>query len=102
MLEPAMLSRWTIRRATGTGLVAALAALILWPAYAAWQEPLRVPYLAALWVTALCGLSILIITAADIAMKRRGQRLVAVRTFDLVLALGLALPALLALASLLG
>jgi hypothetical protein len=96
-----MLSRWTIRRATGIGLVAALAAAILWPAYAAWQQ-LRLPYLGALSVTALCGLSILLMTSADIAMKRRGQRLVAVRTFDIVLALALALPALLALASLLG
>ena len=34
-----MLRRWTIQRATGIGVSAGLIALILWPLYAAWQEP---------------------------------------------------------------
>ena len=55
---------WTINRAAGTGLVAGFVALILWPIFAAYQEPFRLPYLAALSLTAFCGLSILVMTIA--------------------------------------
>ncbi|HEV2748183.1 MAG TPA: hypothetical protein VGW34_12900 [Allosphingosinicella sp.] len=96
-----MLKWWTISRASGTGVTAGLAALLLWPAYAAWQDPLRAAYVAALALTAFCGVSILVITAADILRHRRGRRLRPVRAFDVLLAILLALPSLLALDALL-
>ena len=97
-----MLRFWTIQRATGIGVTAGLAALLLWPAYVTYQEPVRLPYLAALAVTALCGLSILCITALDLLRRRRGRRIAAIRAFDLVLAIALAGPALLGLDAALG
>lgn len=97
-----MLRWWTIGRATGVGVVAGLAALILWPAYAALQEPLALPYGAALAVAAFCGLSILWITAADLLFhRRRGDRMLPLRIFDIALALLLLLPSASALAILL-
>jgi hypothetical protein len=85
---------WTINRAAGTGLVAALAALILWPIFAAYQEPFRVPYMAALVVTAFCGVSILAMTAADFILRpKRGQRTIPIRILNLVLGLLLFVPA---------
>lgn len=85
-----MLKSWTINRAAGTGIVAGLIALILWPVFAAWQEPVRPFYLAALGITAFCGLSILAISIVDLLIHTRGKRMVSVRTFDIVLALLLA------------
>lgn len=93
-----MLKMWTISRATGVGVSAGLAALILWPAYAAYQEPLRLPYIAALSIAAFCGLSILAMTLIDVALhRRRGRRVRPVRAFDLLIALLLSAPALAAL-----
>ena len=83
-------------------MVAGLAALILWPAYAALQEPVALPYGAALAVAAFCGLSILWITAADLLFhRRRGERLVPVRVFDTLFALLLLVPSATTLAALL-
>ena len=61
-----MLGFWTIPRASGIGVVAGLASILLWQAYVAWQEPVRPAYLAALAVTVLCGVTILLLTAADL------------------------------------
>jgi len=97
-----MLRLWTIQRATGVGVTAGLGALLLWPAYVAYQEAVRLPYLAALTITAVCGLSILCITVADLPRRRRGRRIAAIRAFDLVLALALTGPALLGLNAVLG
>ncbi len=92
-----MLKRWTISRASGAGTIAGLASLALWPAYDNFAA-MRLPFLAALAVTAFCGLSILWITASDISIhSRRGARLRALRSFDLALALLLAGPSLLTL-----
>lgn len=88
------------RHATRIGLVSALVALLLWPAYAALQEPLRWPFVAALLLTALSGLSILAIACADLLTIRRGRNAQAARTFDLALGLLLAAPPALALAEL--
>lgn len=88
-----MLRRWTIGRATGVGAVAGLAALALWPAYAAFPQPVLLPYLAALAVAHLCGLSILWITALDLLFHaRRDRRLLPLRVFDVAFALALSLP----------
>jgi hypothetical protein len=87
-------SFWTINRAAGTGLVAGLAALILWPLFAAYQEPFRIPYMAALALTAFCGVSILVMTAADLILRpKRGQRTIPIRILNLVLGLLLFIPA---------
>jgi drug/metabolite transporter (DMT)-like permease len=97
-----MLGFWTIPRASGIGVVAGLASILLWQAYAAWQEPVRTAYLVALAVTLLCGATVLLLTAADMMFhRRRGRRIRPVRAFDIVLGLLLTLPTIVALASLL-
>lgn len=90
------LKAWTIGRATGLGVAAGLAALILWPVYASWPEA-HVPFVAALMIAAFCGLSILAISLVDIVRRKRGQSLRPVRTFDVALGLLLAVPSLLEL-----
>ena len=93
-----MLQWWTLGRATGTGAVAGLAALLLWPLYASFQDPILPAYALALAVSAFCGVSILWITAADLIFhRRRGERLIPLRLFDIAFALLLTVPPLLAL-----
>lgn len=93
---------WTIPRASGIGVVAGLVSVLLWQAYVAWQEPVRLPYVAALGVTAFCGITILLLTVADIIFhRRRGRRIRPVRAFDIVLGFMLTLPTMEALISLL-
>lgn len=96
-----MLKGWTIGRATGIGLTAGLIALVLWPVYAAYQERVLWPFIAALGVAAICGLSILLMTGLDIILRKRGQRVRPVRAFDVIIGLGLSVPALLQLNALL-
>ncbi len=96
-----MLRWWTIGRATAVGVLAGLAALVLWPLHSAWPEPLRWPFVAALTVTAFCGVSILLITWRDIYRRKRGTIMHRIRIFDLVLGLLLAGPSLLQLEALL-
>jgi hypothetical protein len=97
-----MLRWWTLGRAIAGGAVAGLMALVLWPAYAAVGEALLIPYLAALAIAAICGFSILWITAADLLFhRRRGGRIIAVRVFDVALGLFLLLPSATALRTLL-
>ena len=93
---------WDIRRATGVGVVAGIAALILWPLYAAYQEPVLWPFLAALAVTAFCGLSLLILTLKDMVTRTRGRLMQRIRIFDIILGLLLAVPSLVQLEALLG
>ena len=97
-----MLRWWTIGRATGAGAASGLAALILWPVYAAVQDPALPLYVAALALAAFCGLSILWITAADLLFhRRRGERLLPLRVFDTLFALLLFIPSAMTLAALL-
>ena len=95
-------SFWDSRRATGIGVVAGIAALILWPIYAAYQEPVLWPFVGALAVTAFCGLSLLIITLKDIYSRTRGRLMQRIRLFDVMLGLFLAVPSLIQLEALLG
>lgn len=89
---------WTIGRATNWGLVAALIALLLWVSLGYRPETLVWPFAASLAACAFCGLSILWITASDVAHgPRRGRLLRAIRVFDVALGVALALPALYAL-----
>jgi fucose permease len=90
------------RHATRAGLTAALAALLLWPANAAMQGSLWLPFLAALLVMAASGVSILLVTANDILTVRRSRHARPARVFDLAFGLILAVPAGLGLAGLIG
>ena len=96
-----MLRAWTIGRATGIGAAAGLVALVLWPLYAAYQEPVRIAFIAALAVAAFCGLSILLITGADVLTQKRGASIRPIRAFDVVLGLALSVPSIVQLRSLL-
>jgi hypothetical protein len=91
---------WTIVRASGVGVVAGLAALLLWPAQARW-EGLTNLYLVMLTVTAVCGISILAITIFDLMRHPRGRSMRPVRGFDIALGLLLSGPSLLQLNDLL-
>jgi cobalamin synthase len=101
----ALISSWTIGRATGAGAVAAGVALLLLAIYAIFegapvQKGAMILLLVALAVTAFCGLSILTMTLVDVRNHRRGQRVRAVRTFDVVFGLLLAVPSMFELRSL--
>jgi drug/metabolite transporter (DMT)-like permease len=96
-----MLKAWNLRRATGIGVTAGLAALILWPIYAAYQDKVLWPFLAVLAIAAFCGISILLITGADMLLRRRGSSMRPVRAFDIVLGIALAVPSLIQLDALL-
>jgi uncharacterized BrkB/YihY/UPF0761 family membrane protein len=97
-----MLDFWDTRRATGLGVMAGIAALILWPLYAAYQGAVLWLFVAALAVTAFCGLSLLIITLKDMYSRTRGRLMQRIRIFDIVLGLLLAVPSLAQLEALLG
>jgi len=97
-----LLKAWTITQAMRVGLLAGLVALILWPAYAIFQNPLRLPFAASLATLAFCGLSILVITVADLLFHRpRGKRLRPIRVFDIVLGLLMTVPGLMTLPAIL-
>lgn len=95
-------SAWSARRAQGPGLVAALTAFLLWPAYARFPEALLFPFVAALALSALCGLSILVLTVIDFRNRKRGRQVRPIRAFDVVFGLILAVPSLLELRALFG
>lgn len=97
-----MLRWWTIGRATGVGVSAGLLAILLWPLYVIYQERVLWAFQAALGVAALCGISILLISALDAALKPRGRSMRAIRTFDIAVGLLLAGPSLVQLSALLG
>jgi hypothetical protein len=91
---PRRRKRWTIQRATGLGVVAALAAILLRLLYPGWPL-LRPPFAAACAIAAFCGLSILWINAVDhYRHRQRGSRMVPLRIFDVVLGLFLAVPSI--------
>ena len=77
-----MIGWWTLARASGTGAVAGLAAILLWPVGAEYGEPLFWLFGAASAVAGLSGLSILLITAVDMSRRSRGAVMRRVRIFD--------------------
>lgn len=97
-----MTGLWTIPRATGFGVTAGLAALVLWPVYAALQERVVWAFVAALALTGLCGISIVLMTLRDMYRRRRGTVMQRIRIFDVVLGLLLAGPSLLQLEAMFG
>lgn len=92
-----MLGGWTIQRATVTGILLGLTALLMSSALD--SLPDRTPYLYALLLTltVLCGASILWITLQDIRTRGRGGRMRPIRAFDVAAGALLVLPALYAL-----
>ena len=83
-----------MQRATGTGIVAALGALLLAVIIRSWPEGLLYPYAALLVLTAFCGVSILWITASDMRTRGTTGRMRPIRGFDLALGFVLLVPAL--------
>ena len=83
-----------MQRATGTGAVAGLAALLVATVIQAWPEGLLYPYAALLALTAFCGVSILWITASDMRSRGTSGRMRPIRGFDLALGFVLLIPAL--------
>jgi hypothetical protein len=83
-----MLRWWTIGLASGIAFTAEAIALFLWPIGAnAAPRIFFWPFLAAALLAGFCALSILILTLRDVATHARGQRIRAIRVFDLVFAL---------------
>ena len=91
------LQRWTIQRASGIGVVCGLLAILLAGVFDSSRTPLLYPYALLLLVTALCGASILWITAFDIRDRGTSGRMRPIRGFDVALALALLVPSLYAL-----
>jgi hypothetical protein len=82
-----MLRWWTIGLASGVGFSAEFIALFLWPIAAnAGPRLLFWPYLAAACLAGFCALSILSMTLVDVLRHPRGDRIRAIRIFDLVFA----------------
>lgn len=95
-------SIWTTSRATATGFAAGLVAIIV--SLTSWElrENLFLLWLAAVALTAFCGVSILWITLLDmVSNPRRGAKVAPLRGFDIAVGLLLAVPSLWALSGLL-
>lgn len=92
-----MLRGWTLQRATGVGVVAGLTTLLIAAVFDIWPEELLYPYAALLLLKALCGASILWITATDMKVRGTSGRMRPIRAFDAAVGLALLLPSLYAL-----
>ena len=92
-----MLARWTIQRATVTGIAAGLGALLVSAAIGSLPERTLYLYGTLLGLTILCGVSILWITVRDMRTRGRGGRMRPIRAFDVAVGLLLVLPAAYAL-----
>lgn len=97
-----MAGAWTLRRATLVGSLAGLAALLLWPAHAILGTALRWPFVVALALTAVSGLSVLAFILIDMATVRRSRHARPARMFDVALGLALLVPAAAMLREMLG
>jgi hypothetical protein len=91
------LSFWTIPRASGVGILCGIAAILIAGMFNISPDGLLYPYAALLAVTALCGASILWITAFDMRSRGTSGRMRPIRGFDAALGLGLLAPSLYAL-----
>ena len=88
---------WTLQRATNVGIVIGLAALVTAVFFDVWPEGLLYPYAVLLVATALCGASILWITASDMRTRGTSGRMRPIRSFDVAVGVALLLPSLYAL-----
>lgn len=91
-----------MRLATLAAGIGVGAALILWPVYALLQSPFYWPFVAALALGCAGGTAILVLAALDLLLVTRSRRVRPARAFDLLLGLGIIVPAGGALMSLLG
>ena len=94
---PALLSGWTIPRATGIGVLCGIAAILIAGLFSLTRGGLLYPYALLLAATALCGASILWITAFDMRARGTSGRMRPIRGFDAAVGLALLLPAVYAL-----
>jgi hypothetical protein len=92
-----VLDRWTIQRASGVGALCGVAAILVAGLFDTSREGLLYPYALLLGLTALCGASVLWITAADMRARGTSGRMRPIRGFDAAFGLALLLPALYAL-----
>lgn len=88
---------WTIRRATQVGIVTGVAAFALAGLRPTLPESATLPYALLLAVTALCGVSILLITARDMRIRGTSHLMRPIRGVDLAVGAVLFLPAAYAL-----
>ena len=91
------LSGWTIQRATGVGVVTGLAAVLVAGLFSLNDPWLLYFYAGLLAATALCGASILWITAFDMRSRGTSGRMRPIRGFDVAVGLALLAPSLYAL-----
>ena len=91
------LDGWTIQRATGVGVLTGLAAILIAGLFSLNDQRLLYFYAGLLAVTALCGASILWITAFDMRSRGTSGRMRPIRGFDVAVALALLAPSLYAL-----
>ena len=92
--HPGALRAWTISRATGTGVITGLAAILLAGLFSLTRGGLLYPHALLVAVTALCGASILWITAFDMRDRGTSGRMRPVRVFDIAIGLALLVPSL--------
>jgi hypothetical protein len=92
-----LLDGWTIQRASGAGVVCGIAAILIAGLFRSPSQSLLYFYALLLAATALCGASVLWITAADMRTRGTSGRMRPIRGFDAALGLALLLPALYAL-----
>ena len=89
--------RWTIQRASGMGIVAGVAAILVTGLLGTSNDVLLYGYAVLLGVTAWCGASILWITAFDMRARGTSGRMRPIRGFDAALGLALLVPSLYAM-----
>ena len=90
------LAGWTLQRASGVGVVCGLIAILMAGLFSTAGD-LLYPYAGLLALTALCGASVLWITAEDMRTRGTSGRMRPIRGFDAALGLALLLPSLYAL-----
>lgn len=88
---------WTISRATGVGILAGFAAILIAGLGGTPGPVLLRLYAGLLALTALCGASILWITAFDMRARGTSGRMRPIRGFDFAVGLVLLVPSLYAL-----
>lgn len=91
------LSGWTIQRASGFGISCGLAAILIAGLFSLTRDGLLYPYALLLAATALCGASILWITAFDMRARGTSGRMRPIRGFDVAVGLALLAPSIYAL-----
>ena len=92
-----LLDGWTIQRASGVGALCGVAAILVAGLFDTSREGLLYPYALLLGLTALCGASVLWITAADMRARGTSGRMRPIRGFDVAVGLALLAPSLYAI-----